>query len=32
MQEKQIMKRTATSRIVYNYSVPYGALQINITD
>jgi uncharacterized protein YfbU (UPF0304 family) len=31
-QEKGILKRTATSRIVCSYSVPYRALQMNVTD
>jgi len=31
-QEKDVMKRTATYRIVCNYSVPYGAVQMNVTD
>jgi len=31
-QEKDVMDPTATSRIVCNYSVPYGSLQMNVTD
>ena len=31
-QEKDIIKRTTTSRIVCSYSIPYGALQMNVTD